>query len=81
MNLTIADKVAAIVSEVSLASRDRVTQDASLDDLGIESLDRVEIASEIEDMFGIATLDDEALVQIETVGDITRLVEKMVGEK
>lgn len=78
---TIAEKIASIVAEVSLCSRERATQDARLDDLGVESLDLIEIASEIEQTFGIETLDDSALVELQTIGDITRMVESMMVAK
>lgn len=42
-------------------------------DLGMDSLDRVDLAQKIEDEFGVAT-DDADAQQWATVGDVTRYV-------
>lgn len=52
-----------------------IVETASLiDDLGCDSLDRVEITMALEEEFGIQ-LDDEAVERFRTVGDIVRAVE------
>lgn len=52
-----------------------VTLDASLkDDLGIDSLDSVEIVLELESRFDIK-ISDEELASIKTVGDIVKILE------
>jgi acyl carrier protein len=51
-----------------------VTEDASVkDDLGADSLAVVELVMAIEDAFGIS-IDEEKMKEIQTVGDIVKLV-------
>lgn len=57
--------------------RSEITADARLEDLGIESLDRFELALEIEEEFGFDFPDDEALVELGTVQDLVDLVMKL----
>jgi len=48
--------------------------DASLADLGLDSLDTIRLVSQVEERFGIQ-LDEEDLLAAETVADFARLVE------
>lgn len=48
------------------------------DDLGLDSLDAVEMASDLEERFGIEIPDDE-LENVETIGDTIDLIEPKVG--
>ncbi|MCD8325162.1 MAG: acyl carrier protein, partial [Lachnospiraceae bacterium] len=49
---------------------EKVTMEASLkDDLGIDSLDSVELSMNLEDEFGV-TIEEEKLAEFVTVGDI-----------
>lgn len=49
------------------------------DDLGVNSLDRVCIASALDEEFDIETPDDD-VAKWETVGDIVATVRNLVGE-
>lgn len=49
--------------------------DARLSDLGVESLDLVELVMEIEETYDIDVTDDEA-AQIQTVDDVLRLIRR-----
>ena len=44
-------------------------------DLGADSLDRLELIMVIEDQFALSEITDEDLDQIETIGDLIRLIE------
>jgi len=68
-----------LVDEYALSESD-VTMDALFtDDLGLDSLDLVEIIVFIEDEFGVPAPDDDEIQNIKTVGDavdyITRNIE------
>lgn len=64
-----------IIDHMNVQAAD-VTQNARLDDLGADSLDRVEIIMATEEEFGIH-ISDELAEGIDTVGDITRIVERL----
>lgn len=60
-------------------SRDlaEVTPEATLHDLGADSLDTVEIALTLQEEFDVEITDDQ-LEQIKTVGDVHRIVGQLV---
>jgi acyl carrier protein len=53
-------KVATIVAEKLNIDKSRVTQHATLTDLGADSLDLVEIIMKMEEQFGIEINDEDA---------------------
>ncbi len=58
---------------------DKVTPDADLQaDLGLDSLDVVELTTGIEERFGIE-IPDSDLEGLATVGDATELIQQKVG--
>ena len=68
--------LAEIVEEVAGVDADQVQLDKSfVDDLDVDSLSMVEIATAVEDKFGVAIPDDE-LGNIKTVGDAISFIEK-----
>ncbi len=76
------DEILQVIRE-QLAERgidaDKVTLDADLQgDLGLDSLDVVELTTGIEERFGIEIPDSE-LEGLATVGDATELIQQKVG--
>lgn len=68
------DKARKIVVEYLGVDAEKVTSDASFtDDLGADSLDRVEILMEFEESFDIAITDDEG-AKVDTFGQAVELV-------
>ena len=68
--------MAEILNEVADVPAEDVTEDKSFtDDLDVDSLSMVEIATAVEDKFGVAIPDDE-LGNIKTVGDAISYIEK-----
>ncbi len=57
----------------------KVEEDKSLKDLGLDSLDVVELCLDLEDKFGIQFATEE-LSQFKTVGDLFASIEKKLGE-
>ena len=64
-----------ILVETMDVDAEAVTEDATLDDLGIDSLDMTEIMCEIEDAFNIDFGDPEGL---ETVGQMVAHIEGLL---
>jgi 8-amino-7-oxononanoate synthase/acyl carrier protein len=73
-----------VVQQVQAIARERAkTIDMNTNivvDLGLDSLERLEIARELENIFG-GRFPDEVLQEIETIGEVTAAVEKYVGTK
>ena len=68
--------LAEIVQEITGIAADRVTPAQSFsDDLDIDSLSMVEIATAAEDKFGIS-IPDSAIDGLKTVGDAVSYIEK-----
>jgi len=67
--------VAEILEEVAGVLPEDATLDKSFtDDLDVDSLSMVEIATAVEDKFGVVIPDDE-LANIKTVGDAVSFIE------
>lgn len=74
-----SQKVIAIIGQIATVPADKITLDTKLEDLGIESLDRVEIAIELETEFDIR-ISDSAAGRFATVGDVTRHIDEALAE-
>ncbi|MBM3894552.1 acyl carrier protein [Candidatus Dependentiae bacterium] len=68
-----------IIVEQKLAPQRKIvfSNDATLDSLGLDSLDRVELVMLIEEDFGIA-ISDDAADSIKTVKDLVSVIEQSV---
>ena len=53
---------------------DNITMNVSLKDLGLDSLDLLEIVSESEEKFNIR-FEDEELLSFKTIGDVVKCAE------
>jgi acyl carrier protein len=72
---TISERVKEIVAKHLGIERDKVTKDANfIDDLGVDSLDTVELAMTFEDEFG-CEFPEEAVDSMFTVGDVIKFLE------
>ena len=71
--------LAEILEEVAgVTPADATPEKSFTDDLDVDSLSMVEIATAVEDKFGVAIPDDE-LANIKTVGDAISFIEKNQG--
>jgi len=67
----IFDKLCAILAEQFSISEDSITMDTTFtDDLGVDSLDVVELTMAIEESFDVPEFDDNLIAEIVTVGDL-----------
>ena len=66
-------KVAALVAEKLNIDKSRVTQGATLTDLGADSLDLVEIIMKMEEQFGIE-INDEDAEKMNNVADVVAYI-------
>ena len=56
-----------------------VGMDTTFDELQIDSLDKVNLSFDVEEMFSIQ-IPDESLNSLKTVGDVVRGVEQLVAK-
>lgn len=71
--------VFAAIRRVANERADRLTEDSSLVGLGLDSLERMEIAAQLEDQFG-GRFSEEAMLEMETAGDVVAAVsEHLLG--
>ena len=69
------DKVKEIIASTMSIDEDTITMEASLkDDLGMDSLDAMELSLALEDACGIK-MEEEALKTFVTVGDVVEYLE------
>ena len=74
-----ADEVRAVVAGHLGIEPARLTEQASLgEDLGLDSLAGIELATALEDRFSLRITDDE-LAALRTYGDLQRLVLRKVA--
>ena len=72
------EKVQKILAEQLELDADEITMDSSLvEDLGIDSLDFVDIVMSLEDEFD-TELPEEDMAGIKTVGDIVKYIEDKI---
>ncbi|MBE7100624.1 MAG: acyl carrier protein [Clostridiales bacterium] len=72
------EKIQSMLAEALDLPIEKVTADAKIvDDLGADSLDVVELLSQLEDEFGIIIPDDE-VENLVTVADVAEQLEKLV---
>ena len=71
------EKIQALLAEALNLPLEKVTPDAKIvEDLGADSLDVVELLSQLEDDYGITIPDDE-VESLVTVADIAAELEKL----
>lgn len=73
--MTIRDRALAVIRQHLPCDPAAITDDATLADLGADSLDTIEISFALEEEFGINIEDDE-LDGLVTVGDCLRALER-----
>jgi len=77
--MSVLERLKKIIVEQLGVDEEQVTPDASItDDLGADSLDRVELVMAIEGEFNIEISDEDA-EQIETVQDAINYIQDKVG--
>ena len=77
----IVETVNGIFKDVFELSDDKLTPDAQLfDDLGLDSLDAVDMVANLQERFGVSLRNDERIRAVRTLADIYKLVATMQDE-
>jgi acyl carrier protein len=74
-------EVINIVARESLIAREKLTPEATLESLGLASLDVLHILLGIEDSFGVYLPVDGLMADTKNVGDLIKLLTKLLSEK
>lgn len=80
----VAQDVMAIIKKKIRVERDQISMDDKLRDLGLESLDALELVFDIEEKFNVeipVNANDANIGGFETVADVVREVDKLVNKK
>jgi acyl carrier protein len=80
----VAQDVMAIIKKKIRVERDQISMDDRLQDLGLESLDALELVFDIEEKFNIeipVNANEANIGGFETVADVVREVDKLVNKK
>ena len=82
--LPLEERIMAVVVREGMIEREKLVPEATLDDLGVDSVEVVMILNGLEEEFGIYVPIDETMSEVRTVGDllgaIKILIEKKDGE-
>ena len=77
---TNAQEIIEMVAKAKSLDPAAVTPASNFDDLGIDSLDKINLTFEIEDRFHIA-IPDDSLGSLRTVGDVIAGVARLQAEQ
>ena len=72
--------VSKLLSEQFGIETKDITEDTSLEDLGADSVDIVELSMAMEEEFGIDEMSEDDLANIHTVGDLVNYITNARGE-
>lgn len=73
-------KVSTIIAKILKINETAIAEEATLESLGADSLNRVEFVIELEDTFGVE-INDEDVEKLVTVGQIVDYIERLVSAK
>jgi len=73
--IMIFEKLRAILAEQFAVNENSITMDTTfVDDLGVDSLDVVELTMAIEEAFDVPEFDDALIAELVTVGDLYQFI-------
>ncbi|MFW9094446.1 acyl carrier protein [Corynebacterium striatum] len=72
-------EITALITKVT-GSAEGLERDAKLADLGVESLERIELAVRAEERFKVR-VNEETMLGIETIGQLAEYVDKHLEEQ
>lgn len=76
-----AGKLKSILTEKFSVPEERIQPDTKLEDLGLDSLDMIEVLFEVEDAFKISIPEDDSVVRSATIREFLDAVERLAEEQ
>ena len=77
----VVNRVKDILAEECAVDRAALLDDAKLEDVGISSVDMVQVMFAIEEAFGISIEQEDMSLDIETVGEVTSAIQRLVADR
>ncbi len=77
----VRNKIIQIMATECEVDPARIVPEATLDDLGISSVDLVQVMFQIEEEFDVYLADEEIGADTESVGQLLEAVEKLIAAK
>ena len=77
----VVNRVKDISAEECAVDRAALLDDAKLEDVGISSVDMVQVMFAIEEAFGISIEQEDMSLDIETVGEVTSAIQRLVADQ
>ncbi|MDE1178106.1 MAG: acyl carrier protein [Edaphobacter sp.] len=76
----VALRTVEMIAKAKNIPTDTITPESTFEQLGIDSLDKINISFEVEEAFNIE-IPDEALGSLKTVGDVINGVKQLIDAK
>lgn len=76
----VAEQVIALIAKSKQLAPEAVTPASTFDELAIDSLDKINLSFEVEELFHIA-IPDDSLNSLRTVGDVIAGVHRLQAEQ
>ena len=70
------EKVSDIIGKRFELSETKITMDTTWEEIGADSIDLVDLISELEDEFDIS-IPDDSIEDLKTIGDVVNLIDEM----
>jgi acyl carrier protein len=80
MSDTLEARVVALIAKKKKMAPERLTAETRLADIGIDSLDAMDLVFDFEDAFKI-NIPDEVAQQMTTVGEVVAALRKVLGAR
>ncbi|MEE4239457.1 MAG: phosphopantetheine-binding protein [Anderseniella sp.] len=77
----IAGKILDIISKEGMVDKEKLTREATLEDLEIESIDMVMILQGLEEEFEVYVPMDQEIMELKNVGDVIDTVTRLIEAK
>ena len=81
MKSEIATKILDIISREGMVDKGKLTREATLEDLEIESIDMVMILQGLEEEFDVYVPMNEEIMELKNVGDVIDTVTRLIEAK
>ena len=73
-------RIVELLAEQFSLDEDEINEDTTLEDLGADSVDLVELSMNLEEEFGIDEMGEEDIASIHNVGDLVNYLRGKLGE-
>ena len=76
----IFEKITALLAEQFVVDAGGITKETTFEELGADSLDIVELSMQLEEVFGLESMDDDDLSGIVSVGDLVNYLKSKLED-